>query len=122
MVKEIAVYGTYETKEKVRQRYWKRKVVRQRYWKRRVDGVKQRYWRKTEVKQRYRKKTSRLMKAVKKGRYEFHGKGKDLFKAVIKAHTILPKGYIHVPAQTFLEKPEKYGVEGEWIEREIESP
>ena len=61
MVKKIAVYGAYETKE----------PVRQRYWKRRKDGIKQRYW----------KKTTRMKKVVKKGRFEFHARaqhGDDL--------------------------------------------
>lgn len=101
MAKEIAVYGTYEAKVHVRQRYWKR----------RKDGIKQRYW----------KKTSRLMKVFKSGRYEFHGKGKDLFKAVVKAQKRMPKGYLRVSAEKFLENPEDYSVEGEWVEREIES-
>ena len=101
MTKKIAVYGTYEAKV----------PVKQRYWIKRKDGVKQRYW----------KKTKRMKKAEFKGRYEFTGKGKDLYKAVAKAHKIMPRGYIDVPAEKFLEKPEEYGIEGEWIDRELES-
>jgi len=101
MVKKIAVYGSYEA--------WI--PVKQRYWKVRKDGVKQRYW----------KKTRRLKKVVQSGRYEFHGKGKDLYKAVILAHQYMPRGFVHVSAKKFLENPEKYGYEGEWIEKEVES-
>lgn len=101
MVKKIAVYGSYLAKT----------PVRQRYWKKRVDGVVQRYW----------KRTRRMRLSEMKGRYEFHGRGKDLCKAVVKAHNHVPKGYVDVSAEKFLENPEKYGFEGEWIEKEIES-
>ena len=101
MVKKIAVYGSYEAKV----------PSKQRYWKKRRDGIRQRYWKLTE-----RKKT-----VEGKGRYEFHGKGKDLYKAVIKAHQVMPRGYVDVSAEEFLKNPEKYGFEGSWIERDIES-
>ncbi|MFB0523116.1 MAG: hypothetical protein ACETV1_05065 [Candidatus Bathyarchaeia archaeon] len=101
MVKKTAVYGTFETKE----------PIRQRYWIRRKDGVKQRYW----------KKTKRMKKVVKKGRYEFRGKGKDLYRAVVKSRGLVPKGYVDVRAEEFLEQPEKYGQEGKWIDWEVES-
>jgi len=80
-------------------------------WKRRNDGIKQRYW----------KKTKRTKKEVMSGRYEFYGKGKDLYEAVVKAQKIVPKGFVTVSAEKFLKHPEKYGFEGEWIEREVES-
>ena len=38
-----------------------------------------------------------------------------------KAHELMPKGFIDVSAEEFLENPEKYGFEGSWIEREVES-
>lgn len=101
MVKKIAVYGSYEAKI----------PVKQRYWKKRVDGIRQRYW----------KKTKKLKKTEISGRYEFYGKGKDLYKAVIKAHRFMPKGFVTVSAEKFVESPEKYGFEGEWIEKEIQS-
>jgi len=101
MAKKIAVYGSYEAKVHVKQRYWKK----------RIDGVKQRYW----------KKTKRTKKVEASGRYEFYGKGKDLYKATVKAHRFMPKGFVSVSAEKFLENPEKYGLEGEWIEREVES-
>ena len=110
MTKKIAVYGTYEAKIPVRQRYWKwiyhRKGSKagQKWYKRRV-------W----------KKTTRTNKVVMSGRYEFHGKGRDLYRAIMKALTIVPKGYIIVSAEKFLSRPMKYGYEGKWIDREVES-
>lgn len=101
MVKKIAVYGSYEIKI----------PVRQRYWKKRKDGIRQRYW----------KKTKRMKTVEMSGRYEFRGKGKDLYKAVVKAHRFMPKGFVDVSAEKFLQHPEKYGVEGEWVEKEIVS-
>jgi len=101
VVKKIAVYGSYEAKV----------PVRQRYWKRRVDGVKQRYW----------KKTTRMKKVEMKGRYEFHGKGRDLYRAVVKAHQLMPRRFVDVSAERFLKHPERYGIEGSWIDREVES-
>jgi hypothetical protein len=101
MVKKIAVYGSYEAKI----------PSKQRYWIKRKDGIRQRYWKKT--------KATKTVEA--KGRYEFHGKGKDLYNAVVKAHSIVPKGYVAVSAEEFLRNPEKYGSEGEWTDREIES-
>jgi len=101
MVKKIAVYESYEACA----------PVRQRYWKRRRDGIKQRYW----------KKTRWLKKVVMSGRYEFHGSGKDLYRTVIKAYRIMPKGFVDVSAEKFLAHSERYGFGGRWIEREAES-
>lgn len=101
MVKKIAVYGSYEAKV----------PSKQRYWIRRKDGIHQRYW----------KRTARTKTVEMKGRYEFQGKGRDLYKAVVKAHTMMPKGFVDVSAEEFLKHPEKYSFEGEWIDREIES-
>ena len=55
------------------------------------------------------------------GRYEFHGKGRDLYSAVVKAHRLVPKGFVDVSAEQFLKHPEWYGFEGEWIEKEVAS-
>lgn len=101
MVKKIAVYGSYEAKVPVWQRYW---VLRK-------DGIKQRYW----------KKTKRLRTVKASGRYEFYGKGKYLYKAVVKAHRFVPKDFVTVSAEKFVRHPERYGFEGEWIEKGIES-
>lgn len=102
MAKKIAVYGSYEAKVPV----W------QRYWKHRRDCIRQRYWKKPR---------GRFKKVVQSGRYEFHGKGKDLYKAVVLAHKFVPKDFVTVPAEEFVRHPERYGFEGEWIEREVES-
>ena len=102
MIKTIAVYGTFESKV----------PVRQRYWIRRRDRVLQRYW----------KKTTRLKKVVKTGRYELSGNGSDLYKAVIEAHRYMPKEkVVEVSAEKFIKNPEKFGVRGSWIESEVAS-
>ena len=86
-------------------------TYKQRYWKRRKDGVKQRYWR----------KVTRDQRTTKRGRYEFHGKGRDLYKARVMAHRLMPKGFVDVSADEFLRTPYEYGYEGEWIESTTES-
>jgi hypothetical protein len=101
MPSKIAVYGTYES----------RVPVKQRYWKRRIDGIKQRYW----------KNTTRTKKAEVSGRYEFSGTGKDLYKAVVKAQEFVPKKFVDVPAKEFLKNPEKYSEKGKWIEKDVMS-
>ena len=101
MTKKIAIYGVYATNV----------PVKQRFWKRRIDGIRQRYW----------KNTTRTKKAEMRGRYEFYGKGKDLFKAVRTAHKVMPKGYIDTSAEKFLKNPEKYGVKGSWIKKDVSS-
>ena len=101
MTKKIAIYGSYLAKV----------PMKQRYWKRRIDGIKQRYW----------KKTSRTKKALVKGRYEFSGTGKDLYKAIVTAENVVPKGYVDVSAKRFIDNPQKFGYEGEWIDREVTS-
>ena len=106
MVKKIAVYGIYMAKV----------PVKQRYWKRRIDGIKQRYW----------KKTKRMKKATIRGRYELHGTGRTLYKAIalIKGRHLVPKAhrrFVDVTARKYLEHPERYSDEGSWIESEVES-
>lgn len=39
----------------------------------------------------------------------------------MKAHRIVPKGFVTVSAEKFVDQPEEYGLAGEWIEKEIES-
>lgn len=127
MAKRIAIYGVYEAKVPVRQRYWKK--IRRRYWKwvyhRKGPEAGQRWYKRRRWKtarQRVWKTTKRMKKAVFKGRYEFHGTGRDLYRAIILAHRYMPKGYVDVSAVEFIEHPQEYGVEGHWIERKIESP
>ena len=101
MVKKISVYGSYRVKV----------PVRQRYWKKRSDGVKQRYW-----------VTTKNTKTVtKQGRYEFTGKGKDLYRAIKIAKRRVPKNFVDVSAEEFLKNPELYSDLGQWIESEVES-
>ena len=101
MAKKIAIYGSFRA----------RVPFKRRVWKTRKDGIRQRYWKKT--------KGTKTVEA--KGRFEFHGKGRNLYKAVVKAHEIMPKGFVDVSAEEFLKHPEVYGFKGEWIDREVES-
>ena len=101
MVKRVAVYGKGEAKI----------PVKQRYWIKRKDGIFQRYW----------KKTKRTKKLIADVRVELSGKGKDIYKAVVKTYHYIPKGFIKTSAKKFLENPEKYAYPGDWIEWEVES-
>jgi hypothetical protein len=101
-MKKVAIYGTYRAKMPV--------TFKQRFWKRRKDGVKQRYW----------KKVTRTQKTTKSGRYEFSGR-RNLYHAMRIAHQIMPKGFIDVSTEEFLQQPYEYGYEGKWIERTIKS-
>ena len=75
------------------------------------QGYKKRVW-----------KTTKSTKTVAMdGRYEFHGTGRDLYKAILKAVNIVPKGFIDVSAEEFLKHPERYSFEGEWVDRVISS-
>ena len=101
MVKRVAVYGAFQAQV----------PFKQRVWKTRKDGIRQRYW-----------KTTRRTKRVEaKGRYEFEANGKELYRAVVKAQEVMPKGFVSVSAKQFLQHPEKYGHSGSWIERDVES-
>jgi hypothetical protein len=55
------------------------------------------------------------------GRFEFHRKGKDLYGAVARARYYIPKGFVDVAAEEFLEHPERYSSRGEWVEWTVES-
>ena len=112
MPKTVAVYGSYKTKVPMKQRYWKW-VYHRKGKKKGQRWYKRRFW----IYPKGRTKT-----VIKKGRYEFIGEGKDLYKAIVKAHEYMPKDhYVVVSATDFLEDPEEYGVEGEWIDFEVES-
>jgi len=110
LLKKIAVYGSYVAKVPVRQRYLKWVYHR----KGSQAGKK---WYKRHV----WKTTTRTKKVVMSGRYEFHGKGRDLYKALLKALNIVPKGFVDVSAEMYLRDPMRYGYEGKWIDREVES-
>lgn len=101
MTKKIAIYGSYEAQV----------PVKQRFWKKRSDGIRQRYW----------KKTARTKMELVKGRYEFSGTGKELYKAIVQAQNVVPKGYVDVSAEKFLSNPTKYGYEGVWVDKDVSS-
>jgi hypothetical protein len=55
-------------------------------------------------------------------RYDFHGTGRDLYKAIHLAHRIVPKRrFVRVSARDFLANPFQYGERGHWVDREVES-
>jgi hypothetical protein len=55
-------------------------------------------------------------------RYDFNGSGRDLYRAIVLAHEIVPKRrFVRAPASEFLANPYRYGEEGYWIDREVES-
>jgi hypothetical protein len=57
-------------------------------------------------------------------RFEFSGSGRDLYRAIRVAHHVVPsnrKRFVKVSAREFLRNPYRYGVEGVWVEKEIES-
>ena len=57
-------------------------------------------------------------------RFEFTGKGRDLYRAVRLAQRIVPsnkKRFVSVSAKEFLSRPYRYGVRGVWVDKEIES-
>ena len=113
MPKEVAIYGPFVMIERAsyRQRYWKWAYHRtgpktgERWYKRRV-------WR--TISQRERRG---------KGRFELHGTGRDLLRAIvdIKNTPRVPSGYVRVSARDFLQDPEEYSQEGYWIDIEIVS-
>ena len=113
-MKELAVYGPFMVYREVshRQRYWKWVYHRtgpkagEKWYKRRV-------W-----------KTVTRMRAVSgKGRFELHGTGRELMRAIIriKYGPRVPRGYVRVSAREFLEQEEEYSEEGYWIDIEVES-
>lgn len=56
-------------------------------------------------------------------RYDFYGgSGKDLQRAVILAHRIVPKQrFVRISVKEFLDHPYRYGERGYWIDREVKS-
>jgi len=108
----LAIYGSTRYKKKVSVTYKKR------VWKRRKDGIKQ----------RYRKKfTAKFPKWVKGGeRITLWGKPEDIASAkkLIEKGLIPKHKYVdRVNAENFIDYPEKYAREGQWVEfEEEESP
>lgn len=110
MVKGIAVYGAYVAYEPVRQRYWKW-IYHRTGAKAGEQWYKRRVWRTTKA----------MKKVMKTGRYEFHGPGGDLYRAVIEAKRRVPRGHVEVSAEEFLMAPEEYSQEGYWVESKVVS-
>jgi hypothetical protein len=57
-------------------------------------------------------------------RFEFIGSGRDLYRAIRVAHHVVPSNrnrFVTVSAREFLRAPYRYGVEGGWVDKEIES-
>ena len=113
MPKTVAVYGTYKTKVPMKQRYWKW-VYHRKGEKAGQRWYKRRFW----VFPKNRFKT-----VIRKGRYEFSGDGKALYKAIVTATEYVPnKSHVVVSALDFIENPEDYGDnEGDWIDFDVES-
>ena len=97
------MYGAYQTKRIVRRK--------QPVWTQRRDGIIQRYHKWIWVR----------VITEEKGRYEFSGRGRDLYHAIRIATKHPPNGYVDVEASDFIENPLEYSVSGEWIWYEIES-
>ena len=110
LTKKIAIYGPYVASVPVRQRYVKW-VYHRKGGKAGQKWYKRRIW----------KKTSSTKKELLKGRYEFHGKGNEIYKAIVTSDNIVPKGFIDISAKKFLSNPMKYGYEGFWLDRQVTS-
>ena len=55
-------------------------------------------------------------------RYDFHGSGRDIYRAIFLAHRIVPKRrFVRVSAREFLANPFRYGERGYWVDRAVES-
>ena len=113
-MKEIAAYGSFMVYRQVahRQRYKK--------WIYHRTGPKAgKKWYKRRV---WRKVTQR--RAVPgEGRFEIHGSGRELMRAIIriKYGPRVPRGYVRASAREFLEHEEEYSEEGYWTDLVIES-
>jgi len=113
--KTISVYGKKVKEVTVRSYVAKRKKRISGYT--RKDGTKVRgYTSKRKVKVR---KHLRKGKVGKELRFDITGRGKELYKAVmkIKKEGLVPKRrFVDVEAEEFLEHPEEYAEVGEWKE------
>ena len=97
------MYGAYQVERVIRRK--------QAVWILRRDGIVQRYHKWTLIR----------IVAEERGRYEFYGRGRDLYHAIRIALNHPPNGYVDVEASDFIENPQEYCVSGEWIWYEIES-
>ena len=97
----------------MKQRYWKW-VYHRKGKKKGQRWYKRRFW----IFPKGRTKT-----VIRKGRYEFSGEGKALYKAIVTATEYVPKkSHVVVSALDFIENPEDYGdEEGEWLNFDVTS-
>ena len=75
-------------------------------------------------KRRQWKTVTRRTKMVTTGRFEFHGPGRDLYRAAIESYHRVPRGperHVKVSTEEFLKDKERYSVEGQWEWTEVES-
>lgn len=133
-MKDVSVYGIgveleYPPRKRILkktkggwyQHYWvgskKPRMDRVEYteWVTRRDGFRQRYH-----KVRY---VPRVKKRPLKGRFEFHGSGNDLYRAVQKTigEDWIPRGYQRCGARAFLKNPSRYARRGRWVKYDVES-
>ena len=55
-------------------------------------------------------------------RYDFYGSGRDLYRAIVLAHEIVPRRrFVRVSAREFLANPYRYGESGYCTDIEVES-
>ena len=97
------MYGAFQVEKVIRDK--------QRVWILRRDGINQGYHKWTYIR----------VVIEERGRYEFYGRGRDLYRAIRLATKHPPNGYVDVDARDFIENPQEYSVSGEWIWYEIES-
>jgi hypothetical protein len=57
----------------------------------------------------------------RRGRYEFHGTGKDRSQAVVTAVHLPRREVLNLPAERFLRDPEQYGLADGWGRVDVES-
>jgi hypothetical protein len=103
LARSVAMYGVYETERWVRRK--------QSVPIRRRDGIVQRYWTWKETK----------IVIQERGRYEFYGRGRDLYEAIRIATRRPPNKYVDVDARVFIRNPKKYSVNGVWVHYDINS-
>ena len=96
--RRIAIYGVFVIKNPTRQ-----------VWVKGRDG-------------RLHKRTIGFTIEKGRGRFEFYGNSRDLYKAIRLAHNFIPiKQFTIISAHDFVENPAKYAVRGRWIAKQITS-
>ena len=105
----VALYGTTKFKQ------LKTITYKKRVWKIRKDMVKQRYIKKIEARKH--------VYVYRDRRITLWGSAKDIKKAreMIDKKGLIPKQKFvdKVSAKDFIEHPEKYSKEGEWVDRKV---